>query len=1809
MAITALGQTILPYETDFESSEGFSVGAFSGDSDWSVESGASEISDLDSASAQQSLLFPAEGGNHALSMNFTGQSGQVVFVDFYLKPQAGELVDLPLGPYTGSSAQTGFIRVNGEGEVIAMDGDGLGYGDWVTTSERYGLVDDVSADWHRFTYRLNYFTKSWDLYLDGQMVLADLGFLDANLLAFTTFRLSSDGAADLWFDFFYAGESNPLFVDQDLDGIPDSYEIAQGMSVSMDDRYGDLDHDLLANLEEFLSGTSAGNPDTDGDGVADGMEMIQGGDPVIAEAYSLSNAPFYDGFEAYDVGPFQEANNWNAGETTTLRISDSDSAEGGQSLVLVSPGQSVSLRNPFTTQSYSTVWVDFHLKASSFAEAPEVSAESAVAYCFNNDGQLMVYDGVGNGGGIWLTLDRDPVELGEWQRLTTRIDYQSQHWSLWLNGVLVRENLGFANSSPFFSQLRIDSASSRTSAALDAVSVAYSEPLGLDDDGDGLPNAFEDSNGNGLVDAGETNPRLVDTDGDGIDDLQVYLGNYQPAQQEYFTNLFSGQAAGWSTDFETPEGYELGVIDGQHYWIASPGARVDEGGFSSPQTLALDGAGQLEGHDVQARHYFDGTGMDRFWVSFRAKLVPARLVDPSELDESSSVLFALSGNERLSAYDVAASKWQISEILVDSSQWHRYDVYLDYTAKTWKVCVDGVLAFDSLPFLDPNRATFERFRAIQQAGSEAPAYIDQIVMSAEEPSDLDYDGDGLDNATETELGTEILTADSDGDGLPDGWEVVYGFNPLYAGDATSNADGDILRALDEYLLGTDPTVPDSDLDGVRDGEGQVGKILREVWNEIANREVVHLLNDSRYPHSPDERQWFSSLVLSPNYGDHYGDRFRGFITPAESGSYTFYLMGDDHAELWLSTSDSKFDRQLIANVPGATGYLKWNKFPEQQSVEIPLEAGVAYYIEILHKENAGNDYVGAAWQLADGPIQVIKGDFLTSWIRDNNDLDDDNLPDDWEIANGLDPQDNGQTNALEGARGDFDQDGLSNSVEWGMALNPTSADTDSDGLADWDEVNMFDLDPTTPNLDAPFLPVSDWTISSIGDVRSGAAYLGTDGHYFIRGSGSGALGLSDELNFFHKSLRGDFSLTMRIHQIHNEDGNHGFVGLMGRESTNANARYGATLAPVGTYFYNSVRSTIGLLPSEIRQYWDKKTYPNVWIKLVRHDRIFESYLSNDSENWYFVGAQVAVMSEDLEVGLTLFSESNASIYAEVELTELIIDQDQDGLYDDDELQLYGTLIDNPDSDGDGVSDYDEIFHTLTNPLVAEFTGEFNSIANVQGAELTPARGDWLVQGSSLISEGLNGDLAYLITLDEDGFYRLKLEGKNLASTPWTWAFDLEVLVDGLSVGRGLMTRELNSVGEIYFYLPYLKAGEHVVTVSWHNAKTGVALEFMSLQVDQPLGIDGDANGVADWEQTRSYTLSSFDDDLITTYVSPVCLEGQSRYPTWVSISTDLMSEPIIAQQGLAGRWFQDVELDPGAITTISVSDAGAAKTYQKDVEWLPLNLLVAEDMTIRQSDSMLLSAFLNNSTGNHPVTIDVVMGSETVAHYDITSSELAMHVFDVPGDYSITVQYQHGNGNGNGNNGNGNEITSNEIQVNVLATDLGLRVVGYLNRTRAWNPSVSNDQIVFESDDSIRLQEDETNDLHFLITPLVIGHARILARINEDGPVLDVVSVETVDVALFPNTSYRVAEIFDDGSQLIEYGFVLDPLPEDIVMVMEIQVGGALFIDGSTTMVLTADDFDEYGQVKVLFLVPSGSNPATCHTFELFQNGVSLGHY
>ena len=79
------------------------------------------------------------------------------------------------------------------------------------------------------------------------------------------------------------------FDDGDGDGLNALYENYHNLDDADDTgelgAYGDPDQDYLSNLEEFSSGTDPRNSDTDGDSWEDGIEVINGFDPLDPTDY------------------------------------------------------------------------------------------------------------------------------------------------------------------------------------------------------------------------------------------------------------------------------------------------------------------------------------------------------------------------------------------------------------------------------------------------------------------------------------------------------------------------------------------------------------------------------------------------------------------------------------------------------------------------------------------------------------------------------------------------------------------------------------------------------------------------------------------------------------------------------------------------------------------------------------------------------------------------------------------------------------------------------------------------------------------------------------------------------------------------------------------------------------------------------------------------------------------------------------------------------------------------------------------------------------------------------------------------------------------------------------------------------------------------------------------------------------------------------------------------------------------------------------------------------------------------------------
>ena len=161
-----------------------------------------------------------------------------------------------------------------------------------------------------------------------------------------------------------------------------------------------------------------------------------------------------------------------------------------------------------------------------------------------------------------------------------------------------------------------------------------------------------------------------------------------------------------------------------------------------------------------------------------------------------------------------------------------------------------------------------------------------------------------------------------------------------------------------------------------------GTLTRAVWTGRQGSSVADLTNYRFYPGRPNILEEIPSFEGPTNWGDHYGTLMHGFLTPPRTGSYTFWIAGDNNCELWLSSDANPANQVKIAEVPTWANPPRWEQYSEQESDPVTLTAGMPYYIKALQKEHDGGDSIAVSWQGPGISQQVIQGQHLAPYDLD-----------------------------------------------------------------------------------------------------------------------------------------------------------------------------------------------------------------------------------------------------------------------------------------------------------------------------------------------------------------------------------------------------------------------------------------------------------------------------------------------------------------------------------------------------------------------------------------------------------------------------------------------------------------------------------------------------------------------------------------------------------------------------------------------------------------------------------------------------------
>lgn len=335
---------------------------------------------------------------------------------------------------------------------------------------------------------------------------------------------------------------------------------------------------------------------------------------VVAAPPATNVLPFVAGFEAtegYVLGSLQGQQGWAT--TGTAVVTEADAFTGARSALVPAAAPPLALSRTFDLHPAQPVvfvdWWALPQAAASEAEAARFSTLNAMQVAFVRDGaagRVTAFDGDGAGAGIWRTAHTGlPVDESgyatDWLRLTARIDFNTHKWDLFVNGVLVAIDLGFAQNSAAALQSFTLLGQTGAHTLLDDFLAGFDNPLFIDADHDGMDDAWETAHGLNPA----LNDRYSDLDGDGLTNILEFLSGSKPnGVDSDGDGLSDFQERNLGTDPNSADTDGDGLPDGwEHSQGLNPRSPTDA-------YLDLDGDGLTNLQEFQrggaARDYFNG---------------------------------------------------------------------------------------------------------------------------------------------------------------------------------------------------------------------------------------------------------------------------------------------------------------------------------------------------------------------------------------------------------------------------------------------------------------------------------------------------------------------------------------------------------------------------------------------------------------------------------------------------------------------------------------------------------------------------------------------------------------------------------------------------------------------------------------------------------------------------------------------------------------------------------------------------------------------------------------------------------------------------------------------------------------------------------------------------------------------------------------------------------------------------------------------------------------------------------------------------
>jgi autotransporter-associated beta strand protein len=453
------------------------------------------------------------------------------------------------------------------------------------------------------------------------------------------------------------------------------------------------------------------------------------------------------------------------------------------------------------------------------------------------------------------------------------------------------------------------------------------------------------------------------------------------------------------------------------------------------------------------------------------------------------------------------------------------------------------------------------------------------------------------------------------------------------------------------------------------------------------------------------------------------------------------------------------------------------------------------------------------------------------------DSDNDGLADGWEVARGTDPAEND-------SQSDPDDDGLSNLLECQFGTWPLMADSDADGLNDGEEALIFKTDPLNVDSDGDETPdrVDLVTLNGV-DTSSRTGQWATNGTAVVSLSSTNAR-LEYAVNVVQPDM---YRLCVEL----DNNGSTLTTALVFRLQVLVDNLPCGWLRAVT--WSNAVTRTGLALP---------------WLTPGPHT-LRLAWLDDKSTNKVLEVRQIVLQQVDGPD-----ADQNSRQDGVDALLATGMDTDGDGLSDKDELDVYGTDPLRRDTDGDTLGDGEEVVLFGTNPLMASsgtngvpdavLVEEKNGVDSAK-REQWHITCPWSEQGPVLVNPGASARVSYDFAVSNAAMYRFGVQLRNINDDPPdNYKFKVMVSVDGISNSVVEIFADMDLSGTGYVRTPWLTPGTHRITLQWLNDASALGraatlgLEKILLYaVNAP---DSDGNGFQDWMQATLESAADSDGD-------------------------------------------------------------------------------------------------------------------------------------------------------------------------------------------------------------------------------------------------------------------------------------------------------------------------------------------------------------